>query len=280
MTEVPVRTASTIILLREDGGSFEVLLLRRNSRSSFMPDAYVYPGGVLEDSDAQVHGDQLAADVCGEGESQYRPFYVAALRECFEESNLLVATRGTLPSGSVRASWREMLLSNAVYMPEFLKTLGLSLDLGSLARFDRWITPAFESKRFDTHFFLAQVSEVSHAAQDDREVVEATWLRPDEALERHGRGELHLFPPTWVTLSWLTQFRTAEEAITEARTRDIAPIEPHFDTVDDQVIAYFPGHSNYPDAHAVGEGGSLWFVDGVWSYSRDRLTYRWDERDA
>lgn len=280
MTEVPVRLASTIILLRDVDDSFEVLLLRRSSRSSFMPDAYVYPGGALEESDAQVAGDQLATDVPDEKEAAYRHFYVAALRECFEESNLLVATRGALPSGSVRSSWRERLLSNAVFMPEFLQTLGLSLDLASLERFDRWITPAFESKRFDTQFFLAQVSEVSHAAQDDREVVEATWLRPDQALERHARGELHLFPPTWVTLSWLTQFKTASEAMSAARLRVVTPIEPHFDNVDGQVVAYFPGHPNYPDIDAAGDGGSLWFADGVWSYARDQSSYRWDERDS
>lgn len=276
-----IRPASTIVLLKDRKGSagLDVLLMRRSSSSPFMPDAFVYPGGAVEEADDDVCGELLSADVNDPRELVPRRFYVAALRECFEESNLLVATRGTLPSGETRRRWREELVADTVRMPKFLTANDLTLDLSSVVAFDRWITPPFETHRFDAVFFLAQVTEVEQAREDQREVVEATWLSPAEALERHGRGELRLVPPTWMTLSWLTQFDRADDALLAGRKRDLAPIEPYFEKHDGAVVSYLPGHPKHPETRGTtGQGIALHLRGGAWSYRPDAMVYAWRDR--
>jgi 8-oxo-dGTP pyrophosphatase MutT (NUDIX family) len=243
-----------------------------------MPDAYVYPGGALEDADANLDDKHIAAFVEPERVLAEQEYYVAALRECFEESNLLVAMEGERPTDGERARWREKLLADTDGMAAFLKATGLQLNLAQLAYFDRWITPPFETKRFDARFFLARVSKSAEAMEDEREVVEARWMTPSDALERHSAGELRLFPPTWATLSWLAQFADTESAMRAARDRDVHPIEPHFQSGEDGVVAYLPGHDAYPDNEAQGPSCALWLHDGVWSFSPDRIEHRWSRR--
>ena len=159
---VPVPAAS-VIVLRD--GPLEVLLLRRSDKSSFVPGAWVFPGGTAErDEDMRV----------------------TAARETLEEA-------------------------------------GIALDPASLVPTSRWITPVGIPKRFDTHFFLAKVDRDIAVVIDDREVVEAMWITPAEALARR---DLRLVFPTIKNLEAIVPFTTSEALIASRHDARIEPITP------------------------------------------------------
>jgi 8-oxo-dGTP pyrophosphatase MutT (NUDIX family) len=75
------RPAATVVVLRDGAGGPEVLMVRRHRGSSFMADAYVFPGGRVETSD-------------GEGEAA---FPVAAARELAEEAAITIDPSQLVP---------------------------------------------------------------------------------------------------------------------------------------------------------------------------------------
>src|SRR5882757_6517958 len=78
--EVPPVPAASVILLRDS--PLEVLMIRRHSKSTFVPDAWVFPGGVVEGTDADL-GDGTVLGT----------MRVAAARELFEESGIWLGAK-------------------------------------------------------------------------------------------------------------------------------------------------------------------------------------------
>ncbi|GAA1925799.1 hypothetical protein GCM10009775_17530 [Microbacterium aoyamense] len=103
---------------------------------------------------------------------------------------------------------------------------GVVLDPGDLATLSVWDPPPGIALRIRTWFFVA-AAPVADLVLSADEAVSARWERPDDILDRHGRGELTLYPPTWVTLHGLAGGRTADEAMHAARRAGTA----RFDTV-------------------------------------------------
>jgi len=160
-TPVP---AASVIVLRND--PLEVLLLRRSDRSSFVPGAWVFPGGVAEENETMAE---------------------VAARETREEA-------------------------------------AISLDPHALVLTSRWITPVGLPKRFDTHFFLAEVSRDVEAKIDGHEIVDALWITPSDALAK--RRDLHLVFPTIKNLEAIAGFADARALIESRRGARIEPVLP------------------------------------------------------
>ena len=108
---VPVRDAATVMLVRDSvdesgAAAIEVCMLRRNLEAEFVAGAYVFPGGSVDDADrtpgveswCRGRTDAGASAVLGVP-SGGLAFWVAALRECFEEAGVLVARRRDDPDG-------------------------------------------------------------------------------------------------------------------------------------------------------------------------------------
>lgn len=163
LNEVPAVPAASVIVLRDD--PFEVLLLRRSDKSSFVPNAWVFPGGAIE-----------------EGEDMRQ----AAARETFEEC-------------------------------------GISLDTEELVLTSRWITPVGIPKRFDTWFFLANVARETTVRIDEREIVEAMWIAPQDALARR---DLRLVFPTIKNLEAIAGFANSVALIESRRDAVVEPVQP------------------------------------------------------
>lgn len=234
--------AATVVLMRdvEEGDSSpEVLLLKRHSREAFAAGAYVFPGGVFEDGDyspealalSPVLSPEVAVsrvpDVASAEKAQ--GLWIAALRETFEESGILLAREvdGRLwrasASGAARlARQREALRLGEVTFVEIVRDMGLTLATDLLVYFAHWITPESRPMRFSTRFFLAPVPVGLNALPDQVEVVEQLWICPEEALERHAHGELEMMTVTTKILQSLTGCASAAEAV--ARLRD-TPVE-------------------------------------------------------
>ena len=236
MTVQP-RLASTVMLLRDipagqQTSGIEVFMVRRVVQSEFMPDIFVFPGGSVTADDRLAErtegvyepvtpsgADPEGRTALGSGAR------AAAIRELFEEANVLLAHR----EGTVLAINEEMVTRFANYrrafnerkgsLVEMARTEHLALATNSLAYFAHWITPEGMPKRFDTHFFLASAPAQQEAIYDNLETSDGVWIRPTDAIERSRQGTFPIAFPTFHQLRDLTAFQTAQEAIQATETR-------------------------------------------------------------
>lgn len=267
------RDAATVVVLRDapDGGPPEIFFVKRNAGARFMGGAFVFPGGRLDPGDAlgDVPGD-LDADVCAArlGESdpaRARGLHVAALRECLEESGILLATEAV--DDDTRRALREALQPRqAPPIGALLHQHGVALRLSALVPIARWVTPRAETRRFDARFFVALAPEGGHdhARHDGSETVDSAWLSADEAIARALRGEIVLAPPTWRTLAELRAFRRTDEWLRRT-PGPIAPVEPIVRLRGDALVVEMPEEMPPALGGAVGDlPHSFQYCDGVW----------------
>ena len=224
----PLRTAATVVVMRDTPSGIEVLLLRRAERGDHSSGAWVFPGGVLDAQDRDCAAfcgaldDAAASASMGMAEGGL-DYYVAAIRECFEEAGLLLACGpdGHLvslagDSGTEMGHWRSRLHRGEATMAQFCSHFGLTLATDRLAYFSRWVTPAIRAKRWDTRFFFAIAPTEQESAHDEVELVEQLWLKPAEAIARS--ESLKLLNPTRYTLETLAGFASTADMMAHART--------------------------------------------------------------
>jgi 8-oxo-dGTP pyrophosphatase MutT (NUDIX family) len=118
----------------------------------------------------------------------------------------------------------------------------------ALVAFSRWITPAQVKIRFDTWFFIARAPAGAEVRIDNAEVVDSIWVAPQDALDRGAREELTLVFPTIKHLEELAQFSSVDDALDQARSRRVLPVEPRV-LIDGGVArVLMPGEPGYEDA--------------------------------
>jgi 8-oxo-dGTP pyrophosphatase MutT (NUDIX family) len=211
-SKAAVREAATVMLVR-DAPELEVFMLRRNPESVFAGGAYVFPGGAVDPDDRALGDD--------------RRFWVAAVRETFEEAGVLLArTRGhDTPFDASAAAVADLaedrlrLLTGAATFADVLDAHAAHVDLEALVPFARWITPAPSPRRFDTWFFAAAAPDGHAYEHDDNEAVASEWIRPADALARARADDIELIYPTVRTLLVMARYATAAEFLADARMR-------------------------------------------------------------
>jgi 8-oxo-dGTP pyrophosphatase MutT (NUDIX family) len=207
------------------GGRVEVYLTRRNARSRFMPDAFVFPGGAVDAADRSI----AAKRVRGNAGRASAEFVVAAVRETFEEAGVLLASTAggehVALTASELASARAALLAGAGF-EALLEARELAIDASRLIYYSNWVTPATEPIRFDAHFFAALAPPDQFAAADAIEVHEGRWLAPEEALAQAERGAMTVRFPTRKHLARIARFENVADFFAHAREREIRPVEP------------------------------------------------------
>jgi glyoxylase-like metal-dependent hydrolase (beta-lactamase superfamily II)/8-oxo-dGTP pyrophosphatase MutT (NUDIX family) len=214
--ERPPRPSATVVVVRDAPAGLEVLLSRRAERGDHNSGAWVFPGGLLDAGDRAAHAccrglDDAAASARLDVEANGLDYYVAAVRECFEESGLLFAsdTDGRpleLDAAAAErlAAWRGALHRGERTLGELCAEFGFTLAVDRLVYLSHWITPRARPKRFDTRFFLAVAPAQQTALHDGTEMVEQLWLRPADALAES--SALKLLTPTQKTLGLLARF--------------------------------------------------------------------------
>ena len=236
-SERPPRAAATLVVVRDGPSGIEVLLSRRAERGDHNSGAWVFPGGVVDTSDALAHAccrglDDAAASARLGVTQGGLDYYVAAVRECFEEAGLLFAAdrAGTLidlagAAGARWAQWRGPLHRGERSILELCQEAGLTLAVDRLVYLSHWLTPPGRAKRFDTRFFIAAAPASQLAMHDGTEMLEQLWLRPADALARG--GVLKLMTPTLKTLEMLARHGTLESLLGwAAAPRDVALVMP------------------------------------------------------
>lgn len=257
--DTPPRDAASVVLLRDGAAGPQVLLLRRHVDSKVLGGAYVFPGGKLERSDSapatQARLDAPAAALhAALGEPALAPdmaagLFVAALREAFEESGVLLATHaGHALDGAARQQALAAVRAGTAFA-DLLAQRDWHLDTHALAPWTRWITPrrpAMMNRRFDTRFFLAAVPAAQEARQDDHEVTEARWLTPRAALAEYREGRIDMAPPQILSLLHLSSYGSVAAALADARTRPPPLVEPHTLQHGAERMMCYPGDADYP----------------------------------
>jgi 8-oxo-dGTP pyrophosphatase MutT (NUDIX family) len=234
---VAPRPASTILLLRDGteatGGEIEVFMMVRHYEIDFNSGALVFPGGSVDKGDQEVIArPELYSG--GEGlDAVALSFRIAAIRETFEESGILLAR----PRGSksfVDAKWAAQIeASSRAALSEgktsFLKVLTdneMALALDELVPYAHWITPEGMPKRFDTWFFLAAAPPEQVGAHDGKESTDSIWLSSREALAGGESGRFKLPFPTTRNLIKLGKQPNVKAALDESRGRAIVTVMP------------------------------------------------------
>lgn len=260
-TPVTARPSATVVLLRDGDAGVEAYLLRRRLTMAFAAGMYAFPGGKVDPRDAQASlawagpSPEEWGRRLGVAAETARAAVCAAVRETFEEAGVLLAGAG--PASVVRNTtgpdWesdRQALLDGGLPLAELLSRRRLVLRSDLLGAWSRWITPRFESRRYDTWFFVAALPEAQQARDVSGEADAVVWLRPVDAVAAAGTGAAAMLPPTWVTLEEIVACRNAADVLAAAAARTAeAPIPawtPGWVIQDDGVSMLLPGDEGYP----------------------------------
>lgn len=255
--DVPVKAAATVMLVRDDDATrdIEVFMLRRTLKAVFAGGMYVFPGGKVDDLDGGDHIEHLCDGLTDAEASRLLQlpsgglsYWVAAIRECFEEAGVLLARHATTgepvrfddPEVAERfTAYRHRIHDGDLGLHELCDIESLRLATDAIRYVSHWITPKGEVRRFDTRFFLARAPQAQEPLHDDGETIESLWVSPTDALDRFKRGELAMIPPTIRNLEFLVPHRTADLALEAAMSVGIPPaILPRLRTDDEgKVIA-------------------------------------------
>lgn len=232
--DVPVRPAATVMLVRDHPlNGLEVFMLQRTMSAAFARGMYVFPGGRVDDADDPTFTETLCDGLTDSAASGILgvprgglAYWVAAVRECFEEAGVLLARRAEesepLRFDDPTVADRYRLARRAVHdgdlrLVELCAAEEIRLTTDGIFYVSHWITPVGEARRFDTRFFVARAPEAQEPLHDDTETIDSLWVGPKEALDRQVRGELAMIPPTMSNLEFLAEHWTADEALAAAR---------------------------------------------------------------
>ena len=274
MTETTlIKPASTIVLLREAAGAPEIYMVKRAAQAAFFGGAYVFPGGKVDKTDsapemlARVRGvtPETAARMQAEA-TVSAALCVAALRETFEEANILLAVeRDGSPlnlqdearRASLSAARKKLIGGDAGAFLALLSELDLYLEAAQIVFFARWVTPEAEPRRFEASFFLAQTPDDQVAAHDEAETTEGLWLSAAQILQKHKEGEIFLAPPTFRTLENFARFTSVQSLLAHHQNNPAPIVRPYLRFGDDSEVQLLLDHD--PEHPSPSSGP---FVEG------------------
>src|SRR6202140_190385 len=156
------RDAATMIIIHPPPAPPQVLLGRRHDGHKFMPGKFVFPGGRVEPIDRRMPSAsaieprveaRLMQLMARPSAAKARGLMLAAIRETFEETGLLLGRKSRNPVRSPGGPW------------DAFAQAGVCPDLAAIHFVARAITPPGRSKRFDTRFFAVDAREIA-ARQD------------------------------------------------------------------------------------------------------------------
>lgn len=261
--EVPVRDATTVLLLRDgiDGRhAFELFMVRRTARAAFMASAMVFPGGRLDAADlddalaarCDLDRAEAAARLGMDDGRRALGLLVAGVRETFEEAGVLLAKhdgalvdlRGAAEAARF-AAYRDALNAGRTTLAAVCEAEDLTLSVAALWPYARWITPAIEARRFDAWFLVTRAPIGQTPLHDAVETTASAWLSPQAALAAGEAGEIQLAPPTLRVLIELAAIGAAGAVIDGCRGRVPAPIAPQPHAVGGELHLLLPGDTAF-----------------------------------
>ena len=246
---VPVRPASTAIILRDGAAGMDVFMVVRHHQIDFASGAFVFPGGKVDPQDEEyVRDNNFGVSESGPNSS----YWIAAIRETFEEAGLVLARKrneGDIVDANeahrLVVEHRADILDGKLTFPDLLKMNDLRPALELMVPFAHWITPSTQPKRFDTHFFLVAAPVRQTGAHDGTEAVEGVWTTPKQALADADAGRRIMLPPTRLNLEKLAQDDRVEDAVARARSSKVVTVLPRVEKVDGGRKLHLPIEAGY-----------------------------------
>ena len=261
MNNLSLTPAATVLLVRDCGDELEVLMVKRSKRPPF-GNLYVFPGGKIDESDKDLNitnfcnglNDEQASIKLGVNEGGLS-YWVACVRECFEEVGILLAIKNNGEELDLNGedkhkfdNYRRMLLENKISLLEICKKENLSLNLNNIEPFSHWITPEIEIKRFDTRFFIAYIPAKQTERHDGNELTDSVWISPKKALDRSLNGEMPMIMPTISNLQQCLEFDSGQKLLehqSKLTNDDIPSILPKFFKNEGKWVGLLPGDEDY-----------------------------------
>lgn len=240
---VTPRPAATTVVARPGSEGFEVLLLARPLTSRFAAGAFVFPGGVVDEDDADPFWADRLPDV---PDAEPGPC-VAAIRELFEETGILLGEAGAASAGALEEARHELLADRRTFTA-IAREHDLDFRDARLAYFARWITPERLTRRYDAHFFFAALPDREAHVSLTPEHTSGLWNGPAVALERFRTGELPMLFPTWKTLDMLTGHPSLEDALAGMRATAVRTVTPRLDVTGETIRPVLPDDPGYDEA--------------------------------
>lgn len=209
MNDIPIKNAATVILVRDGDEGPQVLMGQRGKSAVFMPNKFVFPGGAVDPTDAEVTLSNTAENACMERlKVQSDPtlgpsLLAAAIREMWEETGQRIGQCSDLAQEMAHTqpdNWQSFFLSGCLPDPTGLEFIF------------RAITPPGRPRRFDARFFLGRAELI----QDD----------PDD----FGRAQDELSHLQWIPLAKSREFDLpfiTEVVLAEVQNRLNQPDEDH-----------------------------------------------------
>ena len=239
----PIRPAATVILVRDAGAGFEIFMLRRTSKASFAGGMYVFPGGRVDSDDhlhkydsVRVGPDRRQALQQKALGFEWRGFWIAGIRESFEEAGLLLAydaqgellRYGDADAHERFSGYRGPLHAGEISLQEICQRENLRLAVDRIHFYNRFVTPLGRPRRFDTRFFVAEAPPGQTGQHDEKETVHSIWISPQEALARNAAEEFDLMNVTRMQLQSLAAHGSKAELLEMAASKREFPVHrPH-----------------------------------------------------
>jgi recombination protein RecT len=192
------------MLARDGAAGLEFLMVRRSSRSSFVPDAFVFPGGTADPQDYErsSHG----------------------WKERLHEFRATV--NPALPSSEEPIGERDALALVHAAVRELSEEANVAIAPSDMHVFSHWITPPTEPRRYNTIFFVARAPQGALGIADAHETHDAQWMTASDALARYTSGDLLLVYPTIKHFERVAHISNTAELLAFAQTKPIVTIMP------------------------------------------------------
>ena len=264
-----IRDAATVVVVRPGDNGLETYMLRRHGDPEFMARVWVFPGGGLDDQDRRAASNQDRFDLSPRRAARQLgiddgPTALAimccAIRETFEEAGILLARADgddapmSFRDPQRRRDFRQIRTAvdeGQCSLLDVAHRRNLLLAARRLHYFAHWITPHFESRRYDTHFFVARHPAGQTASHDDGETTHGRWWSAKRAIAAYRDGDIELAPPTLRILEQLRGFSSIPKFFADIDQRPQPPtILPAVGeaTGDSDVTLLLPGDPDYPSA--------------------------------
>ena len=226
-------------------------MVTRHQQIDFASGATVFPGGKVNVGDEDPRVRDCCSGVDGLSNEQLS-LRVAAIREAFEESGILLARRRgesafidkTL-AADIGARYRTKLDKAEIGIHTMLAAEDLELACEHLIPFAHWITPTFVAKRFNTHFFVAAAPTEQIAIHDGKETIDASWINPIEALSQAQSGARTMVVATKMNVHKLAASNSVAAALGVARSQPVVTVVPELVQSNGQRRLRIPVEAGY-----------------------------------
>jgi len=219
------RPAATVLLLRDGAGGIEVFMQVRHQDMKFASGALVFPGGRVDPEDYVLASDAELSPATAGPDGLAGALRVAAIRETFEESGVLLA-RPRGETALISGERMRDLPPGTHGFAQMLTNARLVLAADLLVHFAHWITPVHNPRRFDTHFFALAAPLDQLGTHDGTESVESMWITPHEVVAGSEAGRFKLVFATLMNLKRLDRYSTVADALDAATHTAVVTVTP------------------------------------------------------